>query len=223
MKYVFLVLVLCFGLMGCVSNSYEQYVNTTNQSNTCKEANQKITKRDYAYNKSIDLTLYKFGGLKRSDLDAEYCLDANSVVDNTILVSKYYQLNRRFVGNRIQAYTAYNAFTNKSVAVIFDDNFNTYIVGDKNKELLDAISSQLAKEKIIGYADINSAKTFNDLQPSTLNQKYAQYSESLINIPSKYSIYSGSGSSKTVNVREYTRSDGTYVRPHTRSAPRSRR
>lgn len=223
MKHIFAVLVLCFGLLGCVSNSYEYSGSSVNQSNTCKEANQRITKRDYAYNQSIDFTLYQFGGLKRSDLDAEYCLDANSVVNNTILVSKYYQLNRRFVGNRIQAYTAYNALTNKSVAVIFDDNFSTYIVGSKNKELLDAISSQLTKENIIGYADINSAKTFSDLKPSTSSQSYAQYSESLGNIPSNYSIYSGSGGSKTVNVKGYTRSDGTYVRPHTRSAPRSRR
>lgn len=31
---------------------------------------------------------------------------------------------------------------------------------------------------------------------------------------------SSSSSSKTVHVRGYTRKDGTYVRPHTRSAPR---
>lgn len=223
MKHLFAVFVLCVGLLGCVSNSYEYSGNSVNQSNTCKEANQRITKRDFAYNKSIDLTLYEFGGLKRSDLDAEYCLDANSVVNSTILVSKYYQLNRRFIGNRIQAYTAYNTSTNKSVAVIFDDSFNTYIVGNKNKELLDAISLKLTEEKIIGYADINSTKTFSDLKPSTFSQNYAQYSESLGNIPSNYSIYSGSGGSKTVNVKGYTRSDGTYVRPHTRSAPRSRR
>jgi len=30
------------------------------------------------------------------------------------------------------------------------------------------------------------------------------------------------GRAKTVNVRGYTRKDGTYVRPHTRSAPRRR-
>jgi hypothetical protein len=33
----------------------------------------------------------------------------------------------------------------------------------------------------------------------------------------------GCVSNCTVNVRGYTRKDGTYVRPHTRSAPRSRR
>jgi hypothetical protein len=32
--------------------------------------------------------------------------------------------------------------------------------------------------------------------------------------------YGGGG---TVHVRGYTRKDGTYVRPHTRSAPRGRR
>lgn len=36
------------------------------------------------------------------------------------------------------------------------------------------------------------------------------------------SSYSGNSSGGTVNVRGYTRKDGTYVRPHTRSAPRRR-
>lgn len=42
---------------------------------------------------------------------------------------------------------------------------------------------------------------------------------------SGYSSGSNSGSSpaRTVNVRGYTRRDGTYVRPHTRSAPSRRR
>lgn len=35
----------------------------------------------------------------------------------------------------------------------------------------------------------------------------------------KYSS-SGNSSGKTVSVKGYTRKDGTYVRPHTRSAPR---
>lgn len=36
------------------------------------------------------------------------------------------------------------------------------------------------------------------------------------------STYSGVGSGGTVHVKGYTRKDGTYVRPHTRSAPKSR-
>lgn len=40
--------------------------------------------------------------------------------------------------------------------------------------------------------------------------------------PSYYQYYTPPSSGGTVNVRGYYRKDGTYVRPHTRSAPRRR-
>lgn len=56
------------------------------------------------------------------------------------------------------------------------------------------------------------------------NPKYS-YAESNNNYRSgnssrKYS--SPSNSSKTVHVKGYTRKDGTYVKPHTRSAPKTK-
>lgn len=51
---------------------------------------------------------------------------------------------------------------------------------------------------------------------NSLDDDYIPYNY----IPSYY--YTTPSSGKTVNVRGYYRKDGTYVRPHTRSAPRRR-
>ena len=50
--------------------------------------------------------------------------------------------------------------------------------------------------------------------------KISSYSSSPVRSSSSYSSQSNSGGS--IHVKGYTRKDGTYVRPHTRSAPRRR-
>lgn len=50
--------------------------------------------------------------------------------------------------------------------------------------------------------------------------KTSSYSSPSVRSSSRYSSQSNSGGS--VHVKGYTRKDGTYVKPHTRSAPRRR-
>lgn len=54
---------------------------------------------------------------------------------------------------------------------------------------------------------------------------YSNYTETNYQSPTSSSYGSGSSSSSggTVHVKGYTRKDGTYVRPHTRSSPSRRR
>jgi len=63
---------------------------------------------------------------------------------------------------------------------------------------------------------------WNNFNGWAINPRYSSYSSNT-NTTRNYSNSStGGSSSKTVSVKGYTRKDGTYVRPYTRSAPRRR-
>ncbi|MBJ8452868.1 hypothetical protein I6M90_16095 [Acinetobacter bereziniae] len=240
MGKIFYIFIFCLFVSGCTVNPnrglnyYDRAHQYSAQSKTCKESNYQLTKNDENYKNSIDQTLELFGGLSLKDLDAEYCLDKDSVFDNTILVNKYYQLNQRFLGNRIHAFTAYDYKSHKSVAIILDNNLNTYIVGSNDEILTNAAMSLIRRDQLSSYVDLKSTKVFKDLltssesnkveQNSEINSRYSvsPYTYSSPNYSYKYTPSANYGS-KTVHVNGYTRRDGTYVRPHTRSAPRSRK
>ncbi|MGH1516578.1 hypothetical protein [Chryseobacterium sp. JK1] len=65
-----------------------------------------------------------------------------------------------------------------------------------------------------GWANKPSYTTYSSYS------KTSSYSSPSVRSSSSYSSQSNSGGS--VHVKGYTRKDGTYVRPHTRSAPRRR-
>lgn len=65
-----------------------------------------------------------------------------------------------------------------------------------------------------GWANKPSYTTYSSYS------KTSSYSSPSVRSSSGYSSQSNSGGS--VHVKGYTRKDGTYVRPHTRSAPRRR-
>ncbi|WP_426278598.1 hypothetical protein ACN9MN_04640 [Chryseobacterium sp. S-02] len=62
----------------------------------------------------------------------------------------------------------------------------------------------------------------NNPQHSTYSNYSRTSSYTSPTVSSGSSYHSGSSSGGSVSVKGYTRKDGTYVRPHTRSAPRRR-
>lgn len=244
MKKILIFSLLGFMISGCsVSPDKQSYKNYSTQPLTCKEANARLIASDNTYRNSIDTTLRSFGGLSRKELDEEYCLDNNSVIDKSVVVNKYYQVNKSFVGNKLHVFTAYDLKTHKSLAIILDSSLNTYLVGYKSEPLTRAVMTLINEEWFFAKVDLNSTRTFNDITPvdnryipeqdsqddssTSYTYKYSNPLHSDIEYsqqPStKYSPSSYAYRSKTVRVRGYTRKDGTYVRPHTRSAPRSRK
>ncbi|WP_443946949.1 hypothetical protein ACJVDH_07525 [Pedobacter sp. AW1-32] len=69
------------------------------------------------------------------------------------------------------------------------------------------------------YGYIYSGIPTSQYQYGKLLPKYPGYSSTGSGHPS---VNAGSASGGSVHVKGYTRKDGTYVRPHTRSAPRKR-
>jgi len=82
---------------------------------------------------------------------------------------------------------------------------SVYIKGEKSKKY-----RKIKYGKYVGWAYYPSYSTPN---------QYSSTSTSSYSYPSS-SSYSYPSSSKTVNVKGYYRKNGTYVSPHTRSAPR---
>lgn len=83
-----------------------------------------------------------------------------------------------------------------------------YIDGKKTKKF--------RKIKYNGYIGWASNPNYTG---SDVKSNYTSRSSSSSSYKSRKSY---SGSSKTVKVKGYTRKDGTYVKPHTRSAPKRR-
>ena len=58
------------------------------------------------------------------------------------------------------------------------------------------------------------------INPTYSSNDYPSYKNKSKSSSTNYNSSTRSSSGGTVNVKGYTRKDGTYVRPHTRSAPR---
>jgi hypothetical protein len=99
-----------------------------------------------------------------------------------------------------------------------------YIKQDEGSEVLVVVP---ANEPI--YVDGKTTKSYRKIKYSNYigwawNPLYTGSTDrnSYTSSSSSSSNSSSSSSSKTVHVKGYTRKDGTYVRPHTRSAPKKR-
>ena len=80
---------------------------------------------------------------------------------------------------------------------------------------------ELAKLSKKGFNELTFNELYGYTHPSVPIEKYAK--PNYIYSPSgSTSTKSSQSTGGTVSVKGYTRKDGTYVRPHTRSAPRRR-
>jgi hypothetical protein len=100
-----------------------------------------------------------------------------------------------------------------------NENHNTLVVVPQNTQMF--INSKGTKYRRIKYGNfqgwaINPRYSASGSSTSLQSSSYGGSSSTPRGRSSYYSP------SKTVNVRGYTRKNGTYVKPHSRSAPRRR-
>lgn len=119
----------------------------------CKVTSKQLLLDDLKYKIRLSSALIFFGGLKETDFDGLECLSKDSIIGGNILVVKLSQVNKSFLGQKIQAYVAYNIETDKTLALILDEKFDNYFSGYQNNDLLLAIENYMAKD--------NSAISFN--------------------------------------------------------------
>lgn len=103
----------------------------------------------------------------------------------------------------------YSSDSSRSVTIIPKDT-EVYLSSKANKKNY----RKLKWGSYYGWANKPSYTTYSSYS------KTSSYSSPSVRSSSGYSSQSNSGGS--VHVKGYTRKDGTYVRPHTRSAPRRR-
>ena len=147
-------LLMFLWLSGCASN----HIQTNYVSKTCKENNNSASFNNL--NLSLDKTLDEFGGLKRSDFDSEYCISKDAFINQNTIGTRFYQLDKSFKDQKIQVYLVYDFVLNKSMGVLFDQKMNVYIIGDRNENLKNSMSTYLKTQDMFDKVDYKSTNSF---------------------------------------------------------------
>lgn len=128
----------------------------------CKLTGSQLIKGDESYQLRVSSVLQNFGALNVSDFDGSDCLTIDSITSESIITTKLFQTNKRFIGQKIQAYIAYAPASYKTFAVVIDESLSNYIYGHNEKELLDAISTYIGKEGVPNKFKADSQFKFKD-------------------------------------------------------------
>ncbi|WP_174492711.1 hypothetical protein [Acinetobacter sp. Marseille-Q1623] len=164
------ILISCSTLHAKQNITAQQFINSINETpkfnEECTYSNHDITKSDMNLSLNINLLLGRFGGLSFNDFDMGECLSDKNV-KNGILSTYFWQKNKKFNGQNLSLYVAYNAEKQKLLLVIIDENLNTYLLGDKDAELKNSIQSFLTNiqssekvntDSVLVYSDFNKDK-----------------------------------------------------------------
>ncbi len=104
----------------------------------------------------------------------------------------------------------YGSSNNESIVTTIPKDTQVFISTKTNKKNY----KKIKWDNYLGWAYNPSYTTYSSYTPAST------YNSTSTRSASSYTPSSSSGGS--VNVKGYTRKDGTYVSPHTRSAPRRR-
>lgn len=163
------ILISCSTLNAKQNITTQQFINSISKTPTfneeCTYSNHDIAKSDMNLSLKIKVLLGKFGGLSFNDFDMGECLSDKNV-KNGILSTYFWQKNKKFKGQNLSLYVAYNAEKQKLLLAIIDENLNTYLLGDKDIELKNSIQSFLTKTESSEKVNTESVLVYSDFDKS---------------------------------------------------------
>lgn len=182
------------------------------KSENCAVNSLQIPQVDSVFKMRADFYLNMFGSMSLNDFDAGQCLSDKNIT-NDILTLSLYQNNKSMIGYHLKTYIAYSLITKEILIVVSDDDKKTYLLGNKNQELVGAISRSFDGEISKSQIDMNSKLTFKDMgkdfKPDLNDQENNRSFQSYNSIQADI-VAEASKNIKKRNAKDLIKADKSY-------------
>jgi len=144
----------------------EIYKLTDKQISQCTISGFTLMKIDDGFKKILNSKLNSFSTLKATDFDMSECLSKKNLQPN-VVTTYFWQKNQKFMDQNLTSYIAYDYLNKKMLVVLLDNDLNTYLIGDKDNYLIEALkNSKDANDVLFGNINWNSENDFKNLGSS---------------------------------------------------------
>lgn len=127
----------------------------------CKVSSFTLLESNISFKNVLEKTLYPFGMLKYKDFDMGECL-SNKNLQQDVVTTVLWQKNKSFIGNNLYSYIAYDYKQKKALVVVLDSNLDTYILGNIDSYLINALESSFRNDEIFKSINWSSKRKFRD-------------------------------------------------------------
>lgn len=143
------------------------YKLTSKQLESCETGGFDLYEVDNKFRDAFNSRLKPFGGISAKDFDMSECLSKRNI-QNEVITTYFWQKHRNLSGVNLTSYISYDPINQKMLVVILDNDLNTYILGNKDQYLIDALkNSRDDIDEIFDNIDFNSNRSFSDFGKST--------------------------------------------------------
>lgn len=150
-----------------ITSIADLYKLTSKQLESCETGGFDLYEVDQYFRGALNSRLKPFGGLSVKDFDMSECFHKRNI-QNEVITTYFWQKNRDLSGINMTSYIAFDTNTKKMLVVLLDNDLNTYILGNKDQYLIDALkNSRDDIDKIFDNIDFNSNRSFSDFGKST--------------------------------------------------------
>lgn len=144
------------------------YKLTNKQFDSCEVGGFDLYRVDKGFRDALDSRLKPFGELSAKDFDMSECFNKRNI-QNEVITTYFWQKHRSLLGVKITSYISFDTKTKKMLVVLLDEKLNTYILGNKDKYLIDALkNSRDNADNVFDSIDFQSNRSFSDFGRLTL-------------------------------------------------------
>lgn len=205
----------------CLFLSSSIYAKTSNLNNFIEKAKDSDLKKcvvtslelpemDAMYDIKYNSYLNSFGAMKLKDFDVGECISRNNIV-NGVITAHFLQKNKTIVGQHLESYVAYNPSNQQMLIIVLDKDKKSYILGDKDQNLISALESSFVDKFSVTPIDYNSTRIFNDIgnEGPTEKEKIAANIQSFQALQAEI-ITNASKNIKKSNLKDLIKTDTSF-------------
>ncbi len=208
MKKIILLGLICLPIAGFAdTNEY------TKKLTDCKLRGFNILAYDSYFKYAFDTKLKEFGAMKSTDFDEDGCINDSNLYEG-IVTAEFSQKKNKIVGHHIKSYVAFDSKTRHILIILIDDDFRTYIIGDNEANLVNALKSSFNSDNSFKKVNFSSSYTFKDINENYPTQQVEKNFSEIIEkrIEENKKLYKLANENlKKKNLKDLIHKDTKYI------------